>query len=85
MTELEMLEINLEVKMGTHKLGDPYPSLDFGKFQYRGPLESAPDPETLIVSQEQVQTAIDRLHQKNKNKDSIAFFYLAEAETVDSL
>jgi hypothetical protein len=85
MTENEMLEINLEVKMGTHKKGDPYPVLNFGKFQYRGSLEKASDPEKLIVSQEQVPIAIERLHQRYKHKDNITFFYLAEAETVDRL
>lgn len=85
MTENEMLEINLEVKMGTHKKGDPYPVLNFGKFQYRGDLESAPDPAVLIVSQDFVQLGIEKLHEKYPHQDKIAYFYLAEADVVVSL
>lgn len=85
MTEAEMLEINLEVKMATHRKGEPYPTLNFGKFQYRGDLSRAPDPMKLLVSQEQVPQVVDALHQMNKHKNEVAFFYLAEAETVDSL
>jgi hypothetical protein len=85
MTENEMLEINLEVKMGIHKKGDPYPVLNFGKFQYKGDLESAPDPAVLIVSQDWVHLGIEKLHEKNPHKDQVAYFYLAEADTVISL
>lgn len=85
MTEDEMLEINLEVKMGTHRKGDPYPILNFRKFQYNGDLSQAPDPTRLIVSQEQVISTIEKLHKQKPESETIAFFYLAEADDVHSL
>lgn len=84
MTESEMLDINLEVKMGTHRKGDPYPVLNFGKFQYQGDWYKH-SSQRMIVCQAQVPETIDELHRSKPQGETVTFFYLAEADTVESL
>ena len=84
MTEIKAvpkLDLDLEVKSGTHIKGEKYPTHDFSALECLF-KDDSPEKLKLIlaVNNEMVKTQIDEAHAKNPDKDTVKYFYLAPKE-----
>ena len=73
-----ILELDLEVKSGTHMKGEEYPTHDFSALEclFKG---DSPEKLKLIlaVNNDMVKTQIDENRVKNPDNDVVKYFYLA--------
>lgn len=74
MTTENIPEVNIEVKSGTHRRGDIYPTIDFSLIQKYGVTNQA---GVICVTQEQVNKQIDEMLVKFSDQAEVKYFYYA--------
>lgn len=71
----EIVELDLEIKSGTHVKGAEYPTHDFSVFDDM--FKDRKQSMTLATNNDMVKIAIDEAHEKFPERDIVMYFYLA--------